>query len=49
MCIRDSYNITLQLQAQESASKASTLKDDVANLEAEVKKLQDYDLSLIHI
>lgn len=38
-----SYNITLQLQAQKSADKASTLKDDVANLEAEVKKLQDYD------
>ena len=28
-----SYNITLQLKAQESEQKANTLKEDVANLE----------------
>ena len=38
-----SYNITLQLKAQESEQKANTLKEDVANLEADITKLEDRD------
>lgn len=38
-----SYNITLQLKAQESERKANTLKEDVANLEADITKLEDRD------
>ena len=36
-----SYNITLQLK--ESEQKANTLKEDVANLEADITKLEDRD------
>lgn len=38
-----SYNITLQKQAQATENKAATLKDSVANLESEVNTLQSRD------
>ena len=38
-----SYNIVLQQQAQKIESKASTLKEAVANLENEVNTLQNHD------
>lgn len=38
-----SYNITLQKQAQVSEDKATALKEAVANLETEVNNLQSRD------
>lgn len=38
-----SYNMTLQLQAQETEQKANALKESVASLESEVTELQSRD------
>lgn len=38
-----SYNITLQKQAQVTEDKAATLKEAVANLQSEVNELQSRD------
>lgn len=38
-----SYNMTLQLHAQECAEQTSALKQDVANLEADINTLESRD------
>lgn len=38
-----SYNITLQVKAQESEETANTLKTDVAQLEADINTLESRD------